>query len=392
MPTSRIIDHCQGCDSPELKSVLWLGYMQPACTMQKIGDVSEAMHYPLELMQCQKCSLVQLSCIVDPEVLFHPDYPYSSGNTKALRENFARLTAEILYRWLPSQTGNVLVDIGANDGSLLETYDPGNWLLGIEPTNQALVAKAKGLEMIQKPFSAALVDSIGVKANVITASNVLAHVADIHDVLEGVAGLLDDHGIFVTENHDLGSLVEHCQWDFIYHEHLRYYSYVTLVELLRQHGLYVFNFDQIPIHGGSFRLWASKKSRTDAWFRGAAIDGFAGCVAESRAHIRHLIGSAKGRIVAVGAAARGATLLNACGIDVDMVEAVAEVKGSDKIGYYMPGTRISIVDEEMIYRTQPDNLFLLPWHLASDLIPMFRAKGYQGKFINPMGLPTLVNA
>lgn len=390
MSTSRLINQCGSCGSRELKSILWLGYVQPACSMPKVGETAkEETHYPLELLQCEKCSLVQLSCIVDPEVIFHPEYPYSSANTKALRENFAELASEI-RQTVKLGREDLVVDIGSNDGTLLGNFTKTCLVRGYEPTRQAETANSLGIHTVQRFFGSTAYVVPG-KAKVITACNVLAHVENVHDVLDGVAGLLADDGIFVTENHYLGSLVDGLQWDTIYHEHLRYYSLFSLMGLLEGHGLWVFRADHIASHGGSFRVWASKdRSRAmpvAPWFEYIDIRGLASRVAESKRSILKMLGEAEGRTVAVGAAARGATLLNYCGIDVDMVEAVVEVKDSDKIGHYMPGTRISVVDEAMLYEEQPENLLILPWQLAGDLVPKFAEKGYRGKVILPLGMP-----
>lgn len=390
MPTSHLVNKCGSCGSRELTSILWLGYMQPACSMPKIGEpAKEETHYPLELLQCQKCSLVQLSCIVDPKVIFHPEYPYSSGNTKALRENFAELASEI-RQTVKLGREDLVVDIGSNDGTLLGNFTKTCLVRGYEPTRQAETANSLGIHTVQRFFGSTAYVVPG-KAKVITACNVLAHVENVHDVLDGVAGLLADDGIFVTENHYLGSLIDGLQWDSIYHEHLRYYSLKSLRILLGMHGLNVFRADLIPSHGGSFRVFARRGntvmpvgiSEPEAF----QFDRFSSRVAESKRSILNMLARTDARIVAVGAAARGATLLNYCGIDVEMVEVVVEVKGSDKIGHYMPGTRIPVVAEAMLYEEQPENLLILPWQLAGDLVPKFAEKGYRGKVILPLGMP-----
>lgn len=393
MSTSRIIDRCGACGYHVLNSILWLGYMQPACTMPSMfHPAKEETHYPLELLECASCSLVQLSCIVDPKVIFHPAYPYSTGNTKALRENFAELATTV--RGLVNLTGDdLVVDIGSNDGTLLSNFGMVN-VLGYEPTDQALVARERLVPTRQAFFTAHEARFREGQAKIVTACNVLAHVEDVHDTLDGVAKLLTDDGIFVTENHYLGSLVNELQWDTIYHEHLRYYSANSLRSLLEKHGLHVFRADMIASHGGSLRVFASKRESVDIqgvrqtpqpWTEHRGLHTFAERVVESKRSILEMIAGAPGRVVAMGAAARGATLLNYCGLDADAIDYVIEVSNSDKLGHYMPGTRIPVVDEALLFEQQPENLLLLAWPLAHHLVPKLAEKGYRGNVIVPLG-------
>lgn len=360
----------------------------------------EETHYPLELLQCQTCTLVQLSCVVDPKVIFYPGYPYSTGNTGALRENFKQLAEEV-RGLVDLGSEELVVDIGSNDGTLLSNFGNVN-VLGWEPTNQAKLAQSRMVPTRQAFFSANEARRHKGQAKVVTACNVMAHVENIHDVLDGVYDLLVDDGVFVTENHYLGSVIDGMQWDTIYHEHLRYYSRTSLLSLLEAHGLHAFKEKKIPSHGGSFRVYASKQHRSLErdwpgrgelyWPEDRGVAGFAKGVAESKNAILSLLVNAGGRTVGIGAAARGATLLNYCGIDRGMVEAIVEVTGSDKIGQYMPGTQIPVIDEAMLYEQQPENVLVLSHHLANGLIQKIASKGYKGKFILPLVIPKVVTA
>jgi hypothetical protein len=335
---------------------------------------------------------VQLSCVVDPEVVFHKDYPYSTGNTGALRANFEDLAKDAAKFALP---GDLVVDIGANDGTLLDCLPDNLRLLAVEPTDQILGCAAKGIDSVQGFFSsdmARLIRSHHGPAKVVTACNVLAHVEDIHDVLDGIVELLDDDGVLITENHSLESVVKGLQWDTVYHEHLRFYTPESLRRLLAGHGLNLMWWHPIPTHGGSFRVGA----RAAAPVRSKPISvepdmaAFAASVAQCRTAIRETVADCRrtgARVFGVGAAARAATVINYCGFDVADVEVVCEVPQSDKIGHYMPGTRIPVVDEARLFDEQPEFALLFSWHVADAIVPKLRASGYQGQFIVP--LPTV---
>jgi hypothetical protein len=364
----RTVDKCGGCGSADLKQVLSLGSSPPTCNMVKVGEPRVETFYPLDLLECQECTLVQLSVIVDPAEVFPPDLPYSSGNSTELHRNFEDLAASIG----PLLTqDDLLVDIGANDGTLLSKF--GCRTFGVEPTNQA--QKIEG-DWWQVPFSAeiagAIRDAIG-PAKVITACNVLAHVEDINDVLRGVDILLADDGVLIAENHDLRSVVGG-QWDAIYHEHLRYYSPYSFARTLKANGFAARKIREIPTHGGSFRTFANRGS-TD-WPLGPRYDWDA---LAQRVRMARWCNREKAiDLAGIGATARSTTILNYCGLDVDDVAYVAEVPGSDKIGHYVPGTSIPIVDEAQLLEDDRD-AFLFSWHLRRHIVPKLRERGYKGE-------------
>jgi hypothetical protein len=284
-----------------------------------------------------------------------------------------------------------VVDIGANDGTLLSQFE-GAHTFGVEPTDQVL--KIKG-EAINAPFTASIARQIlklWHPAKVITACNVLAHVPDPHDFLEGVRLLLADDGVFITENGDLASILNG-GWDFVYHEHLRYYDHRSLHELLVQHDLCVIKHEQTPVHGGSFRTFCATGDAPmifagpdDTWrkeFRRLSED-----VKRNRWYVRSLVSSLNAigeRVAAVGATARATTLLGAYQFDVDDIEAVYEVSSSYKIGRYIPGTRIPVVDEQALTGPDaPENVLLLLWYMEDQLVPKLRDMGYEGEIIVPL--------
>jgi len=351
------------------------------------GRRASEEHHLLELLRCGDCSLVQLSVIVDPEVVFPADYPYSSGNSKGLRDNFEDL-AKQAGDWVGGLgPDDLVVDIGANDGTLLSKFGfDGPRRIGIEPTGQiANWEHTFADHAYQEPFTEVLAADIAArfgKAKVITACNVLAHVDNIHDVMRGINLLLADDGILIAENHDLASVVTGCQWDTVYHEHLRYWDPYTFTLLLARHGLMAKDCQSISTHGGSFRM--------------IAANGFAGIAPErreydfdrlqrraqaTRAALRRDL---SGRVFGIGATARATTIINYCGLDVEDIECVCEVRGSDKIGHYIPGTSIPVVDEAALFTEQPARALLFSWHLADHIVPKLREAGYDGTFIVPL--------
>jgi hypothetical protein len=205
-----------------------------------------------------------------------------------------------------------------------------------------------------------------------------------------VAELLGDDGLFVAENHDLLSVVEGNQWDTIYHEHLRFYSPWSFTKLLEQHGLGCFKQQPISTHGGSFRAFANRTRRPSARPVRYDFDAFAGRVRDCRLALRSGAADARvcrERLWGVGATARATTVINYCGFDADDLDAVVEVEGSDKIGHYIPGTGIPVLDEGYLLREAPENAMLFSWHLADAIVPKLRSGGYDGTVIVPLPKP-----
>lgn len=405
------LERCQSCDTEGLEMVLSLGDTTPVNQMQRVGDVwVEQPKYPIKLMLCHNCDLVQIGYIADAETVFPKDYPYTSNSTFVLRANFADLAAEVLSIVPNLKRPDFVVDIGSNDGTLLANFANTHRVLGIEPTDVATVAQTKGIPTIQEFFNPRVaqevVDKYG-QAGLVTAANCFAHIDDVHSIIEGVKTLLRPDGTFVTESHYLMKLIETCQYDTIYHEHLRYYTVATLRSLLRQHDLEVYHARHIPSHGGSIRVYAARKGvapeRTsvkdmiDHEFHGLklkeALGDFATRVRLSKEYLGGMIDSIKYEgetICGVSAPSRASTMINYVGLDNDVIEYVAEIPTSLKIGRYMPGTKIPVVDEARMIDDQPDYALIFSWHIADELMPKLRAKGYKGKFIIPLPIPRIV--
>jgi len=409
--SSVVVDRCQVCDSPDLQSALFIGYLPPVNQMRPIGQrPHEQPAYPAEFLYCPRCELVQIGLIVDPAVLFPPEYPYTSGTTKILRDNFAELYVDC-RRIIPLAPTDLIVDIGSNDGTLLSNFKSGGHRVrGIEPTLMANLANERAIPTTMSffgPEAAARAREQDGPATIVTATNVFAHIEHVHEIVDSILSMLKPDGVFISESHYLMSLLETVQYDTIYHEHLRYYSLHSLKFLLERHGLEVIHAKRIPTHGGSIRVYSARKGTRPVQPSVAAILGeersagawpdrlaqFKRDVVQSKLGLHALLRDLKqkgARIYGVGAPSRASTLINYLGLDDGIVECVLEVKDSYKVGKYMPGTLIPVVDEARLFEDQPEYALLLSWHIAEELAPKLTAKGFKGKYIIPLPTPRIL--
>lgn len=408
--SSVVVERCQVCDSAELETVIFIGYLPPVNTMPAIGSrPAEEPSYPAEVLRCRNCQLVQIGLIVDPAILFPPSYPYTSGTTKILRENFAELAQEVSQLY-PLKSTDLAVDIGSNDGTLLSNFAKTCRVYGIEPTNAGKLALERGIKTQISFFNRAAVKNALAsegKAKVITATNVFAHIEDVHEIVDCILELLQEDGIFISESHYLLPLVETLQYDTIYHEHLRYYSVTALKYLLELHGMEIIHTKRIPTHGGSIRVYASRKGKYPSRdsvrqsleierqeLSDAKLKGFRKSVVGSKLSLYALLRELKrkqARIYGVGAPSRASTLINYVGLDDGILDCVVEIKGSYKIGKYIPGTMIPVVEESRLFTEQPEYAMLLSWHIADELIPKLTGRGFKGQFIIPLPEPRVAN-
>lgn len=408
--SSLVVEECQICRYQNLKSIIFLGYLPPVNQMHPIGErPKEQPSYPAELLYCPKCHLVQLGLVVDPQVIFPKEYPYTSGTTRVLRDNFADLGKEA-RKMIDLKKEDLVVDIGSNDGTLLSNFALYAKVLGITPEDIGKLAIEKGIPTIQDYFRAEVVVKIKKeygKAKIITATNIFAHIEDVNGVLNNILSLLRPDGVFISESHYLYSLIQTIQYDTIYHEHLRYYSLASLKYLLESHGLEIFHVKRIPTHGGSIRVYAAKKSlypvnksvtRILAKEKGTVTNiknllKFKDKVVLSKLELCKLLFDLKKkgkRIFGISAPSRASTLINYVGLDQDIIDCVVEVKGSYKIGKFIPGTLIPVIDEKELYSRQPEYALLLSWHIAAELMPKLRVNGFRGSFIIPLPRPQVV--
>jgi hypothetical protein len=388
--------------------VLSLGYMPPVNQMVAVGGLPRQQPwFPTNLLHCAKCDLVQLGLAVDPVIIFPPEYPYTSGTTKLLRDNFADLYSEA-SAMLKLSPSDLIVDIGSNDGTLLSNFkNGGQKILGIEPTDVAKIAAGRGIATLQRYFTPAVAAEVRREhgpARIVTAANCFAHIEDVHSIVEGILHLLGPDGVFISESHYLIGLMDRLQYDTIYHEHLRYYSLSSLAHLLQMHGLEVFHARLIPTHGGSIRVYAARRGaqpvsegvatmlaaepRGDAML--ARLNAFRRDVMLSKLRLLAMIRDLKeggARICGISAPSRASTLVNYVGLDEAIIDYVVEIAGSLKIGKSMPGTAIPVVEESRLFTDAPDCAIVFSWHIAGELAPKLRAKGYRGKLISPLPVP-----
>ena len=410
MKTSKVVDKCQVCGNEKLDPILFLGYLPPVNQMHKIGEKPhEQPSYPAQLLYCEKCHLAQLGLIVSPKILFPPEYPYTSSTTKILRENFAELYKEC-KTIIELGKNDLVIDIGSNDGNLLGNFKGSHKVLGITPEEIGRIAIERGIPTIIDYFNKDTVEKVKKghgKAKAITATNVFAHIDNVNEIVKLILELLQEDGIFISESHYLLPLINTLQYDTVYHEHLRYYSLHSLKYLLEKHGLEIIHAKEIPTHGGSIRVYAARKGRYKAKDTVAGqldkeknivlskerLLEFRDRVVVSKLELHSLLSGIKKqgkKIYGIGAPSRASTLINYAGIDDGIMDFIVEIKGSHKIGKYMPGTLIPVVEESRLYEDQPDYALLLSWHIAEELAPKIKEKGFKGNFIVPLPKPKIL--
>lgn len=405
------VEACQICGSEKLDTVLSLGYMPPVNQMVPIGQVPRQQPwFPTNLLHCRNCDLVQLGLAVDPVIIFPPEYPYTSGTTKLLRDNFADLYAES-SKLLGLKADDLIVDIGSNDGTLISNFQKGGHrILGIEPTDVSKIANERGIPTIQRYLGLDTAKEVKAKhgqASVITAANCFAHIEDVHAIVDGIVEMLKPDGVFISESHYLIPLLDTLQYDTVYHEHLRYYSLASLKHLLEMHDLEVFHARPIPSHGGSIRVYAAKKGTHKVQDsvakmlstepRGEAmakrLASFRRDVVLSKLRLMAMLRDLKekgARIAGISAPSRASTMVNYVGLDEGIIDYVVEIQGSLKIGKCMPGTAIPVVDEAKLFEDQPDCAVIFSWHIAEELAPKLKAKGFKGQLITPLPVPRVL--
>lgn len=405
---------CRACGSPEIDPVLSLGHTPLANALIDPAEADTPEEtYPLDLVRCKRCTLVQITETVPPQKLFS-NYAYFSSFSDTMvahaREIATRLVRE---RHLGKQS--LAMEAASNDGYLLQHYvAAGVPVLGIEPAaNIAVVAREKGIRTETEFFGEACARALnerGERADVIHANNVLAHVPDLSGFVRGLGAVLARNGVAVVEVPYLKDLLDRCEFDTIYHEHLCYFSLTTLDRLFRACGLRLSRVERVAMHGGSLRLFA-RRERDDGqqddesvsellveegeWGvdRPEPYQAFAQRVEQWRremvAFLKRLKGEGK-KLAAYGAAAKGSTLLNYAGIGRETLEFVAD-RSSYKQGKLMPGVRLPIRPPSALLEEMPDYVLLLTWNFADEILQQqdeYRRRG--GRFVIPVPEPQVV--
>jgi SAM-dependent methyltransferase len=395
---------CRFCGAPLSRVFADLG-MSPLANAYLRADQLGQMEpfYPLRALVCDQCFLVQLEEYESPEAIFG-DYAYFSSYSTTWLDH-ARRYVEMISGRLGLDAGSRVVELASNDGYLLQYFvERGIPVLGIEPAaNVAKVAEAAGIRTLVKFFGVPTAREVAamLRADLIIGNNVLAHVPDLNDFVAGMKIVLADDGVITIEFPHLLHLMQDNEFDTIYHEHFSYFSFLTVSRVFEAHGLYLFDVEELPTHGGSLRIYGrhaedESKPETDRARelrereRAAGYEeietylDYAVKVREAKWELLALLAERKqagDRIVAYGAPAKGNTLLNYCGVGTDVIDFTADLN-PHKQGHFLPGTHIPIESPDAIREARPDLVFILPWNLRDEIVEQLSfIREWGGRFL-----------
>lgn len=403
---------CRHCHHETTHSFVDLGSSPPSNAYLTTATLNKPEKwFPLKVMVCDHCWLVQTEDFADAHELFDADYAYFSSFSSSWLVHAQHYVESMVERFKLDSNARV-IEVAANDGYLLQYVQAKNIpCLGIEPTHStAQAARDKGIEIIEEFFGVALAEKLvaqGYQADLTAANNVLAHVPDINDFAGGFSRLLKPNGVSTFEFPHLVNLVQQNQFDTIYHEHFSYLSLTSVKTIFEKNGLQVFDVEEIPTHGGSLRVYA-QRSDTGTHPSTARLQevlnkehtlgvdsldfyqNFQQKVNRIKDDlIRFLIESKQSgkTVIAYGAAAKGNTLLNFAGIRPDLLPYVVD-KNPAKQNKFMPGSRIPIVSEEIIRSQKPDYILILPWNIKQEVVAQLGyVRDWSAKFVT--AIPTI---
>ena len=397
---------CRHCNTNLTHTFVDLGSSPPSNSYLTHETIKKAEKwYPLKTLVCEKCWLVQTEDFVGTEEMFSEDYAYFSSFSKSWLDHAEKYIDLMIDRYKLSAQSNI-VEVAANDGYLLQFAKERKVpCYGIEPTHStAMAAKEKGIEVIEDFFGVELANNLknqGRQADVMVANNVLGHVPNINDFIQGFSILLNKNGVATFEFPHLLNLVIKKQFDTIYHEHYSYLSLIAVKKIFEANGLHIFDIDELPTHGGSLRIYAQRDNMKHYKVSDAVHDVY-------KKEIQHGVNTldfykdfqikseeikfnllsfliearSKGEnVIAYGAAAKGNTIMNFSGIHSDLISCVVD-KNPNKSGKFMPGSRIPIVDESIIKEKKPEYVMILPWNLKDEVEGQLSyIRDWKGRFV-----------
>ena len=400
------LTNCQICNSKKMNLILDLGH-QPLCDslLTKEMLVDSEKTYPLRMLWCEECSLVQLDYCVDGKEVYHPDYPYRTGITKELVEYLETMSDSLISKY-DLNSNDLVMDLGSNDGTLLSSFQKsGIKTIGVEPTNIAKIANQNGIETIQEFFNrdvAKIIKNKFGQVSLVLATNMFAHMSTIGEVISGIESILKPDGVFVFENHYLMDVIQGGQFDTIYHEHLRTYSLKSLIKLFSYYNFTITDVERGSRYGGNIRVHVTKgKNRTVSENVNSLLDEekkFGLYEMETYTKFRDRVKKAKidfmtfllktkseGKtVVGNSCPGRSVTLLNYYGVDTELISYIAEQSTSLKLGMFLPGKLIPIINNEILLKEQPDYVILLAWHYAEPIMNQLKERGLKSKFVIPL--------
>lgn len=404
------IKSCAFCDSDQLFEVVDFGDMAIAGAFLREEDILSEKKYPLAIDFCEECFAVQVRDHINPEILFEHDFYFSSA-IKTLRDHFEKYANEVTRRFLPDPTSATVLEFGSNDGVLLRPLADLRIkkVIGIDPAKNIVESvDDEDLILINDFFTVEsvknIIDEYG-KADLVMGNNVFAHISDINGITKAVTEVMKDDGVFIFEVHYLGKILEELQYDFIYHEHIYYYSLLALENHLARHDMTIFDIKPIPIHGGSIRYYAAKNGCVHAqsisqqvtdlrkrekelgYDKRKAYQEFASQIEEKKRELMEILTQLKseGRgLVGYGASGRANTILQYCGITTKYLDYMID-DAPAKQGLYTPGSHLLIRDSSALTADKPDGVVLFAWAFADEIIS--KNKEYLkngGEFIIPL--------
>ena len=400
---------CRFCNHELTRPFIDLVNSPPSNSFLKFEELNEPeVYYPLKLFVCEKCFLVQVDEYKKSEEIFSDQYIYFSSYSRSWLEH-AKAYAEMITKRLELTPSSLVIEIASNDGYLLQYFkEKGIPCLGIEPARSAAeAARDRGIEVISEFFGVSLARQLTKqqkRADLLIGNNVFAHVPDINDFVKGLKIMLKPSGVMTFEFPHLMQLIEKNQFDTIYHEHFSYFSFYTVNRIFAEHGLVLFDVEELPTHGGSLRIYAGHKEdrfKKTSRHVGSLLEressagmqdlsyysGFQEEANKAKYKLLAFLIACKEqgkRVAAYGAAAKGNTLLNYCGIKKDLMAFVADAS-PHKQGKFLPGSHIPVVAEIEIKKSQPDYILIFPWNIREEIV---RQLGYirqwNGKFVLPI--------